>query len=240
MKTHTKWLWCLLIFSDSSSYQNQGHCVQPVAQVISGPHCNGQGKGISLEQTFRRSKAELCSQVTYCQLSLNFTVSPKFASEESHFSVSVLLQVSRLTFRVTVQNWKVQKPSVSLLCYCFLGFFFFSEQKLWSHQKQDRYIHGSLMVFVWQTPERILSVSRLAPFPQFLAQCDKQHLYLSPRPVTRLHICYGNLGGVTVTQLKLCYFQCGEKVPECKPCLPAFLFFNCLRACGRSGARYKH
>ena len=92
------------------------------------------------------------------------------------------------------------------------------------------------MVFVWQTPERIPSVSpSLPPSPSSLLSVTSNIYILisktshkTPHMLWKFRWCYNN------TALKLCYFQCGEKSPECKPCLPAFLFFNCLKFYGRS------
>lgn len=94
---------------------------------------------------------------------------------------------------------------------------------------------GSLMVLIWQTPENPLR----SPLPQFLAQCDKQHLYFNLKTSHRLHICYGNLGGVTVTQRSSFVIFNVEKSLVLNPASPAFLS-STVHLWKIRFSRYKH
>ena len=139
MKTRTKWLWCLLIFSDSSSYQNQG----PLYAACS-PGCTylahtvmTRGKVLVLNRLSGAPKAAVVLPSYLLSAEFELPVSPKFASRREPF-FSFCLAVGQ---QVDIQSYCSKLESVETICEpallsLFLGFFFFSEQKLcYSHQK---------------------------------------------------------------------------------------------------------
>lgn len=182
MKTHTKWLWCLLIFSDSSSYQNQG----PLCAAC-GPGCTylahtvmARGKVLVLNRLSGAPKAAVVLPSYLLSAEFELPVSPKFASRRKPF-FSFCLAVGQ---QVDIQSYCSKLESVETICEPALLLFsgvFFSVNKSFEFSPEIGQIytwlpHGFRLA---NTRENPLRLPELAPFPQFLAQCDKQHLYFN-------------------------------------------------------------
>lgn len=151
MKTHTKWLWCLLIFSDSSSYQNQG----PLCAAC-GPGCTylahtvmARGKVLVLNRLSGAPKAAVVLPSYLLSAEFELPVSPKFASRRKPF-FSFCLAVGQ---QVDIQSYCSKLESVETICepalLLFSGVFFFSEQKLWilTRNRTDIYMAPSWFSF---------------------------------------------------------------------------------------------